>query len=177
MSAQLVAVVGPSGAGKDTLMEAACAVRPDIRAARRVITRPASAGGEDFDGVTPGDFARMEAEGAFALQWEAHGLRYAIPKSALEGEGLVLFNASRAVLAQAAERWPDLVVLLVTAPPEVLAARLAGRGREDSADQARRIARAGFALPEGLNLRRICNDGAQDLGVQRFLDALPPVRG
>ncbi|MFD1807738.1 hypothetical protein ACFSHQ_04955 [Gemmobacter lanyuensis] len=44
MTARIVAVVGPSGAGKDTLMDAACAARPDLRRVRRWITRPAEAG-------------------------------------------------------------------------------------------------------------------------------------
>ena len=56
------------------------------------------------------------------------------------------YHLSRAVLAKAVAHLPGLTVLLVTAPPQVLAARLAGRARETAADQARRLDRAGFAL-------------------------------
>ena len=42
----IFAIVGPSGAGKDTLIEGALKQRPDLRLIRRVITRPTGAGGE-----------------------------------------------------------------------------------------------------------------------------------
>ena len=54
---RLVAIVGPSGAGKDTLIRGALAARPDLHLARRVITRPADTDSEDFDSVTEADFA------------------------------------------------------------------------------------------------------------------------
>ena len=174
--ARLVAVVGPSGAGKDTLMAMACAARPDIRAARRVITRPSEAGGEDFEGVAEAEFAARAEAGEFALHWRAHGLGYGIPTAELSGAGTVLFNASRAVLGAAAVRFPGLVVVLVTAPQTVLAARLAGRGRETDADQAARLRRAAFALPEGIAARQVMNDTTADEGLARFLAALQPER-
>ncbi len=40
----ITAIVGPSGAGKDTLIRGALAARPDLRLIRRVITRPTEAG-------------------------------------------------------------------------------------------------------------------------------------
>ena len=74
MGGRLFALVGPSGAGKDTLLAAASAARPDLVIVQRVITRPESAGGEPFEGVTPAEFARRNAAGLFALHWQAHGL-------------------------------------------------------------------------------------------------------
>ena len=58
----------------------------------------------------------------------------------------------------------------------LLAARLAGRARETAADQARRLDRAGFALPDGIPFRTVLNDGTPEQGLARFLDALQPVR-
>ena len=78
----LVLVVGPSGAGKDTLINAAReALAGDRRFAfpRRVVTRPAVAALEDHDSVTRAEFALQEANGAYALSWEAHGLHYGLP--------------------------------------------------------------------------------------------------
>lgn len=171
-----VAVVGPSGAGKDMLMTLACAADPRLRAVRRVITRPAGAG-EDFESVTEAEFARRLAAGEFALHWRAHGLRYGIPAAALAGEGILLFNASRAVLAEAMARLPGLSAIVVTAPPGILAARLARRGREGGADRAARLARAEIALPEGLAVTVVSNDGTPEAGLARFLAALQPERG
>ena len=124
------AIVGPSGAGKDTLLAGALAARPDLVLLRRVITRPTEAGGEDFDGVTVAEFARRKAAGDFALDWQAHGLFYGIPAALLDPARDVLFNGSRAALPAAQARFPGLVVIVVTAPVAVLAARLAARGRE-----------------------------------------------
>ncbi len=118
MTGQLFAVVGPSGAGKDTLIEAARTARPDLLIVRRVITRPEAMGGEDFQGVTEAEFAKRKARGEFALDWRAHGLRYGLPALQL-AERLagrdVLFNGSRAALEAAAVIFPDLVVIRVTA--------------------------------------------------------------
>lgn len=163
-AAAVFAVVGPSGAGKDTLIAALIAARPDIAVVRRVITRPEALGGEPFEGVDASEFARRRAAGDFVLDWQAHGLSYGIPAAALAGAAgrAVLFNGSRAMLAEAARRFPHLCVLMVTAPPAVLAERLAGRGRESAAEIARRLERApAFAdrIPSGLDLVEIDNSG------------------
>lgn len=173
---RLVAVVGPSGAGKDTLMELACAADPQIRLVRRVITRPASAGGEVFEGVTGADFDQRLLAGQFALHWQAHGLQYGIPVSELCGNGILLFNCSRGTLAEAQSKFPALQVVLVTAPPAVLAARLTGRGREDRADQAARLARANFTMPASVSAVEVMNDGTAEQGLARFMAALQAER-
>jgi ribose 1,5-bisphosphokinase len=178
MTGRLFAVVGPSGAGKDTLMAAARAARPGLVLVRRVITRPESAGGEDFEGISETGFALRLAAGEFALHWRAHGLHYAIPEAGLaplaQGHD-VLFNGSRAALEAAAARFPDLVVLRVTAPSSVLVERLMARGRESRADIEARVQRASYDLPAGLNVLDIRNDGPLAEGVARFLAALQPV--
>ena len=179
MAGRLFAIVGPSGAGKDTLMQAAKAARPDLHLVRRVITRPSEAGGEDFEGVTEAEFARRKASGAFVLDWQAHGLSYGIPisveRAIAEGRN-VLFNGSRAMLGDAWQAFPGLSVVHVTAPVPVLADRLAARGRESRADIAQRLARVTYEIPYGLPVRTVENGGALDQAVADFLAALAPVR-
>ncbi|MDZ4093450.1 MAG: phosphonate metabolism protein/1,5-bisphosphokinase (PRPP-forming) PhnN [Paracoccaceae bacterium] len=173
-------VVGPSGAGKDTLIDAARAARPDIRVLRRVITRPEAAGGEDFEGVSPAEFTRRKAAGDFVLDWQAHGLCYGIPRAGFAGIGpeqCAVFNGSRAMLAAAKAAFAGLVVIHVTAPLAVLAARLAARGREAPADIVARLERAGYDLPADLDCRVVDNGGTRAQGIAGFLAALQPERG
>lgn len=175
-----IGVVGPSGAGKDTLMAAAAERDPSLCLVRRVITRPASAGGEDFEGVTQDDFARRRAAGEFALDWQAHGLSYAIPKTALDlaASGRIpVMNLSRGALSEAARIFPHFLPLYIHARPEVLAARLASRGRESAEDIAERIARAG-QWAEGLALPVTTIDNSDGLSpaLDQFLTAIRKAR-
>src|ERR1700758_459495 len=97
----LLLVVGPSGAGKDTLLDAArraLADDPKFRFVRRVVTRAAKAGDEPHETVTEAEFAARE----FALQWQAHGLRYGIPADAIVDDVVTVANVSRTVIAEAA---------------------------------------------------------------------------
>jgi phosphonate metabolism protein PhnN/1,5-bisphosphokinase (PRPP-forming) len=172
----LILVVGPSGAGKDTLMDAARAALagdPRFRFVRRDITRSATAGGEDHVAVDQATFAARRASGWYALSWHAHGLDYGIPADIAEDLArgrVVIANVSRGVIAEAARAFP-VRVLEITAPPAVLAARLATRGREDAADVAERLGRSS-RLPDDIDVVRVMNDGTIAEGVARVLDVL-----
>ncbi|HLH95940.1 MAG TPA: phosphonate metabolism protein/1,5-bisphosphokinase (PRPP-forming) PhnN [Xanthobacteraceae bacterium] len=143
----LVAVVGPSGAGKDTLIalaRAECTDNSRIVFPRRVITR-ASSIAEEHDCVSPAEFEAARSRGHYAFSWDAHGLKYALPAEIdadLSAGRTVICNVSRAVVGELRERYAKVVVVLVTAPKEILIARLAGRGREDDRGMAVRLERA-----------------------------------
>ncbi len=172
---RLIAVVGPSGAGKDTLLAGALARRPALMLARRVITRPEEAGGEPYEGVSLVEFEARKARGAFALHWVAHGLSYGIPAgivAQIQAGRTVLFNGSRAVLPRAQSLFPDLAVVVVTADRAALRARLASRGRESGADLDRRLARADVAMPDGIAHEVIDNSGSVAEGVQALVAVL-----
>ena len=173
-----VAVVGPSGAGKDTLIEharRAFAGRDDIMFVRRVITRDAMAGAEDHDTLTQAAFEQALADGRFAVDWQAHGLRYGIPREALvhvQNGGTAIANCSRGALEQVLERFPRVVVFSITARPEVLADRLAARGRESRADIERRLARTVPSFEVNRDAVEIDNSDSLDLAVARFVKCL-----
>jgi len=152
----LILVVGPSGAGKDTLIgvaQNALAADPRFRFVRRVITRPSHAGGEAHDAVSEAAFAQRQ----FALKWQAHGLHYGIPLDIIAD-------------ADASTRFP-VRVIEVTAPPEILAARLAGRGRESPQDVVQRLARD-VPIPSYVSVETIVNDGTPAEAADRFINAL-----
>jgi len=164
-----VAVVGPSGAGKDTLLAAArAALAGDGRFhfARRVISRPEGVGDEGHEALDAAGFGAAR----LALRWEAHGLLYGIRQEETERAPVTVMSLSRAVLEEAAARAP-LTLVEVTAPPGVLAARLAARGREGPAEIAARLARE-VPLPAGLPRRVVMNDGTVKEGAARLLAAL-----
>ena len=144
---RLVVVVGPSGAGKDTLIAAArtrLAGDASFVFPLRLVTRAATAA-EDHLTISDDDFARGVSGGDFAFWWEAHGLKYALPAALdddLRAGRTVVCNVSRGVVSALRLRYARLVVVLVTAPAEVLAGRLAGRGRASDGDLAQRLGRA-----------------------------------
>ena len=169
----LVLVVGPSGAGKDTLLDAArraLAGDARFRFVRREITRPATAGGEAHVEVHFSVFAARRGAGHYALHWEAHGLGYGIPAAELAPDRFAVVNVSRSVIAEAAQRF-RIRVVEITAPPAVLAQRLRLRGREAEADIAARLARS-VGLPDGVGSITIVNDGTPEQGAERLLAAL-----
>lgn len=177
----VIAVVGPSGVGKDSLMSGLAVADPRLRSMRRVITRAPEAGGEDYQPVSEAEFAALLRADVFALHWQAHGLHYGIPRDIEKlrmGASGVLVNLSRAVLLQAQEVFYDFRVISVTARPEVLAARLAARGREDASEVERRLARASLALPSGLQqFYEVDNSGALGAAIAEAQAVIQAARG
>lgn len=170
-------VVGPSGAGKDTLMSGARDALADAPYvfARRVITRPAGAPGEDHDAETEAGFAARAAAGEFLLTWQAHGLSYGLPGQLLAELAAgrhVVANGSRATVEALAQRLPSLVVVEISAPPEVLAQRIAGRGREDHAQILARLQRQVDPAPPGILRQTVANDSDTATGIARLLAVL-----
>lgn len=143
---RLIYLVGPSGSGKDSLIDAAPErlAAAGVQIARRVITRSAEAKGEAAHGVTSEQFEALRAQGAFAMHWQANGLDYGIPVQVdqwLAAGRAVLVNGSRAYLAEARRRYPNLLAVLVQVRPEVLRERLLARGRESAEEVEQRLAR------------------------------------
>ena len=145
-SGRLVLVVGPSGAGKDTLLglaRAACADDRNIVFPRRVITRVASAS-EENEEVSIGRFQEALTRGDYAMHWEAHGHRYALSR-AIDGEiragRTVVANVSRTVIGAMRRAYADVLVVLITAPPNVLAERIALRARGSDGKPESRLGR------------------------------------
>lgn len=140
-------LVGASGVGKDTLLRYARARIGDgapIVFAHRYITRPADARGENHVALSEQEFDLRKRHGAFAMDWASHGYRYGIGREIHYwlATGLsVVVNGSRGYAAEALIAYPDLHVIWVTASTELVAERLAKRGREDGQQIAERLQR------------------------------------
>lgn len=179
----LVLVVGPSGAGKDSILDGAKAkLAGDDRFlfVRREITRPAEAGGEDHLPVTWDHFRARAVDGSYALAWEAHGHGYGVPAADLRGlaDGRsAIVNVSRGVLSSARTRFASVRIVHVTVPERVLAQRLSGRGREDANQIAARLERAAAFQLEGDDVLTLVNDGPLAQSVASFVAILRALPG
>lgn len=158
MTGRWVFVCGPSGAGKDTVIEGARSLLARdgrILFATRVETR-ASAASPRHEAVSRCEFERRRAAGEFAWQWQAHGICYGIPagfRAAIAGGMVVVVNGSREH-AGGLPPEPGIARVLVTAPAEAIAQRLLARGREPPHQVRQRLARngqlSGIMVPDAI---------------------------
>lgn len=144
---RLILVVGPSGAGKDTLLglaRTACAEDTGIMFPRRVVTRESSAA-EDNIAMSIDEFGRAREQGSFAVHWDAHGHAYALPveiNDDIRAGRTVVANVSRTVLEHLRRAYACVVVVSITAPLNVLAERLAARARASDGNIRERLSRS-----------------------------------
>lgn len=146
---RLVYVIGPSGAGKDSII-AYARDRLGVESAahvfaRRHITRPAESGGEDHVPIAPDAFDRDCAAGRFALHWRGNGLGYGVTAEIdlwLRAGRHVVLNGSRGHLPEAKALYPNLLPVLIRIDAAVLRQRLLARGRETPEQVEARIQRA-----------------------------------
>lgn len=175
---RLVLVVGPSGAGKDTLLaHAADQLVDDPRFIfpKRQVTRAADAASEDHDMLERAEFERIHATNSATLSWEAHGLGYVIPWTVTDevARGRVaVCNGSRRILPAALEKYPDCKIIVIDADRETRAKRLAARGRETEEDIIARLDRDAPIDAPGVDPIRIDNSGDLRLSVAALLSAL-----
>ena len=143
---RLILLVGPSGAGKDTLLgfaKASCAEDANIVFPRRVVTREASSS-EDNVALSPDEFRQALARNDFAMHWEAHGHSYGLPRAIdddIRAGRSVVANVSRTVIETARHSYANVVVIAITAPPEVLAERIQMRARSSDGNSEQRLGR------------------------------------
>jgi phosphonate metabolism protein PhnN/1,5-bisphosphokinase (PRPP-forming) len=174
----LVLVVGPSGAGKDAVMMGAKAILAGdggVIFPRRFVTRLSNPDAEDHVSLTEMEFALAVAEGAFALWWRAHGNSYGIGRfieSHLDSGATVVVNCSRASVADAYERFLNVTVVEISAPEDILVARIVARGRETPEQARERVQRKVPDYPAGVRVVRITNDGPLERAVARFCEVL-----
>ena len=178
-SARLIYTVGPSGAGKDSLLAWLRLNMPAqfyLHFAQRCITRAMQADGEVHESVDVETFRRLRESNAFVLNWGANGLHYGVRREELlplQRDQWVIVNGSRAYLAEAQSKFPELRVLHISASRETLRQRLQARGRETPDAIESRIERAaGLSLPPGTSCIEICNDGHLEEAGCQMIDSL-----
>lgn len=179
MHGRLFYLMGPSGAGKDSLLRR-CRERLSAQSclvAPRYITRAPELQGENHLSLSNAEFEQRLQLGTFALHWSANGHRYGIGVEIDQwlARGVdVLVNGSRGHLAQARARYGEhLVPLLLQVDPQVLQQRLIARGRETPEQITARIARACWQDEDSLaDAVRIDNNKGLDTALEQLLDAV-----
>ena len=87
---------------------------------------------------------RVCARGAFTSHWEVHGHSCGLPRSIeddIRAGRTAVANVSRTVIPALRNAYANVVVVSITAPADVLAARLAMRKRGSDGNIAERLAR------------------------------------
>lgn len=181
MSRRLVYVVGPSGAGKDSVLgwvRQHLGAQPAIHWARRTITRPTRLGDEQHEAVNVSQFQMLRERGTFALDWQANDLHYGIrhcETAPLDGGHWVIANGSRGHLDIARRCFPGLTVVHVSASPPILRQRLIARGRESLPSVEARIERNATLSPTADF--HVLNDGALENAGRQMLNHLQALQG
>ncbi len=175
----LFAVVGKSGVGKDTIIEAArqrLANDKKFHFPKRIITRKSDAGGEDHIEISEADFKQESEQGAYSLSWQAHGLYYGIPveiETRLQSGQSIIVNISRRAVPQAKLKFPHFEVIEITASPATIRQRLNQRGRETEVEIEKRATRnIETDWSENVSHSIVHNDTTIDAAAAAFVEKL-----
>lgn len=176
MNQRLIYVVGPSGAGKDSLLNWLRVHLPShlpVAWARRTINRPGTTEGESHESVTTAQFDALLESQQLALHWAANDQLYGVRHTQLaplkQGQWIFV-NGSRAHLPVAARQYPGLTVLHITADIDVLQQRLRSRGRETVEAIENRLQRIPpLAVPLGCTWIEIQNNHSLETSGQQLL--------
>ncbi|NTS78867.1 phosphonate metabolism protein/1,5-bisphosphokinase (PRPP-forming) PhnN [Catenovulum sp. SM1970] len=179
--AKLFYVIGPSGAGKDSLLNHLRQhYSPDdgIAVAHRYITRDANAGGENYISLSEEEFLHRKEAGLFFMDWQSHGYYYGIglEVSIWLGRGInVVVNGSRGYLPEARVRFNNVRPILVHVETDILRERLLARGREPNTQIEKRLARASQSDSDLLSsntVLKVDNNGPIELAGKALFDLI-----
>jgi ribose 1,5-bisphosphokinase len=184
MNQRLIYVMGPSGAGKDSLLDWLKNRLPPqspIHFAKRTIDRPVQALGEQHESVDSATFERLQQAQSFAMHWHANGRQYGVRHAELEPlkqQHWLLVNGSRAYLPEALRQFDSLTVLHISASADILRARLLARQRETPEVVEARVQRAvAFSVPTSCRCVNVLNDTSLDDAGTVLLNALTSMQG
>lgn len=181
MRGRVVILSGPSGVGKDTLIEAWQALDPRVERVVTVTTRPPRPGerdGVDYRFVSHERFEEMARTGAFLEHKEVHGQRYGTPAAEVERlvrEGkIAILKIDVQGALEVMDKLPEATSVFVLPPDwEELERRIRSRGLDSPEAIERRLenARGEVALAERYAHRIVNDDVARAVEALRALVA------
>ena len=149
----LMAISGPSGVGKGTLVKTIIKRRADVVESVSCTTREPRVGeidGREYFFISKDEFLRRIQENDF-LEYDEHfGNYYGTPKSFVEKtlkEKSVIMEIDVVGALKAKESFPECVLIMIAPPSlEELKARLIGRGTETKEEIENRLSRLEYEL-------------------------------
>lgn len=164
---RLVILSGPSGVGKDTVIDAWKAVNPLVERVVATTTRPPREGetdGVDYDFVSEDAFQNMAAEGMFLEHKCVHGNWYGTPVATVErllesGKIAILKIDVQGALDVMAARPDATSVFLLPPDRDTLEHRIRNRGTDDESTIQRRLKNANEEMAQARKYKHlIVND-------------------
>lgn len=153
MNSVLMAISGPSGVGKGTIVKKFLERRKEVGVSVSCTTRAPRTGevnGKDYFFITREEFLRRKDEGGF-LEWDEHfGNFYGTPKAFVEEQlkkRSLILEIDVVGALNAKKHFPDCVLIMI-APPSVeeLKKRLEGRQSETEEQVQSRLKRLDYEL-------------------------------
>lgn len=170
MDTKIVLIIGPSGAGKDTLIkEAKKEFKEKINFVKRYITRESDVNESNYY-IDEYAFEILRHNSYFASSWNAHGNFYGIPKRFIKN-GINLISISRGRIKDFENLYDNVYTINITLPKEILNQRLLKRGRENKEDIEKRVQRE-YEKIEAKNLIEFDNLASIEDSKKNFISLL-----
>ncbi|QDF28896.1 AAA family ATPase [Halarcobacter anaerophilus] len=170
MDTKIVLIIGPSGAGKDTLIkEAKKEFKEKINFVKRYITRESDVNESNYY-IDEYAFEILRHNSYFASSWNAHGNFYGIPKRFIKN-GINLISISRGRIKDFENLYDKVYTINITLPKEILKQRLLKRGRENKEDIEKRVQRE-YEKIEAKNLIEFDNLASIEDSKKNFISLL-----
>ena len=182
----VVVISGPSGAGKDTVIEAALALDPSLAKVATAKTRAPRPG--EIDGVhhvflSDAEFDRWVAEGEFLEHVEIYGHRSGVPRAAVDRlltEGRIPILRTDVAGARTLRAALDAPLLVFVTVPDVAALerRIRARGAETEREIGARLAEAEAEMAESVWFDRVIVNGDQqhEVAARSLVEAISQER-
>ena len=172
----LYLIVGPTGSGKQALIDAVLETRPDIRRAPLIVTADRSDNTCVVGAISPDRFLNLIRREAFALQWDSDGFRYGLTHDATkqlrDGQSLIL-SCDSFVIEKARELYPNVQTIFITARMDVLRRRLASMAYGSDTEIEMHLAQSARMRPKDDAMTTVDTSDSIAAGAKALMAAIP----